>query len=188
MKYASIVGLMFGFAVLFGGCNDEKEKYVKGEKIYIKYSGTAQPMDWIKIDDKKFIHLRPDTTGQASNTSYDPFAIDEAQTDRIEADGYLLTSVFYDNVNGSGNWFQLNYSNGDQAIDLYRQLSAVDSSRLSSNTLRYINEGNSLTLAGGEVVLKRSDGKAIRVSTSEGYPAFISKEPPMEYLKKLSGK
>jgi hypothetical protein len=181
--------MFFGLLALVVACGGgETEKYVLGEKIYIKYMGVAKDGDWIKIDDVKFMHISPDTTGQGSNQE---FNFNTASNDTVlnEENVFLLpvTNTF-DNAGGSGIWMPTINSSGDIATELISQINLAnyDESDVLLEKSKYGYEGNQLTIASGEIIIFRKDGEKIKVSTSDGYPAYVGKESHRDYLKKIN--
>jgi hypothetical protein len=180
--------LMAGLIILMMGCTSvDGEKYVLGEKIYIKYLGTAEHGDWIKIDGITFMHLEPDTTGQSTNPEFDFKIISEDTINKYPGVFALPVTNIFDNVGGSGNWARSQNSEAELAKELVSQINFAnyDESDILMEKLTYGYEGNQLTMAAGEIVMYRKDGAKIKVSSSDGYPAYIGKESHTDYLKKM---
>jgi hypothetical protein len=184
-----VKGLLFlGLLASMIACtNEDAEKYVLGEKIYIKYMGQAQHGDWIKIDGITFMHLEPDTTGQNTNPEFDYKTLPEDTVKKYQGVFALPVTDIFDNVGGTGSWVRSQTSGAELAKELISQvnLANYDESDILLENLTYGYEGNQLTVASGEVVIFRKDGNKIRVSSSEGYPAYIGKESHLVYLKKI---
>lgn len=184
LKGLLIVGL---FTLMIGCTAQDGEKYVLAEKIYIKYMGTAKHGDWIKIDGITFMHLAPDTTGQSTNPEFDYKILSEDTLQKYSGMFPLPVTNIFDNAGGAGDWVRSQTSPADLAKELISQINLAnyDESDVLLEKLTYGYEGNQLTIASGEVVMFRKDGGDIRVSTSDGYPAYIGKESHRDYLKKI---
>lgn len=178
-KFFIIITTILSVASFFISCtSNEKEPYVSGNTIYIKYMQPVEPGDWIKINNQKFIHTIADTVGQGSNPN---FIFDVFNQDSIRNNPdiiWILSTLQYSNGGGSGLWLPEYLSGGEIAIDLVKKLLNSEVARESKIKIG----GNSYTIASGEIILS-SDQDKIKVSTSSNYPAYVGKVSFEEYLK-----
>tara|TARA_R110002049_G_scaffold14626_2_gene61460 strand:- start:838 stop:1350 length:513 start_codon:yes stop_codon:yes gene_type:complete len=154
---------------LINSCS-EGEKYVYGEKIYIKYAQPITNGEWIKIDGKTFYHTQADTTGQMMNPEFQN-DIYHPDTLKKYEDGVILpATVGFSALQGQNIWVEIEFEKGQLASALFASIPDV-----LEDGKQYKAESNLYQMANGEILLTRKDGKKIKVSTSEGYGAYIEK-------------
>ena len=146
------------------------EKYVYGEKIFIKYAQPINSGDWIKIDGKTFYHTQADTVGQVMNPEFNN-DIYHPDTLKKYEDGIILpATVGFTALQGQNIWVEIEFEKGQIASALFESIPDA-----FEDGDQYKGESNLYQMANGEILLTRKDGKKIKVSTSEGYGAYIEK-------------
>jgi len=151
-----------------------REKYVSGEKIEIQYWGDITPGSWIKVDDIIIYHVRNEKTEECISVDEDFFSLNnpEEQMDTV----FLPARKMYTCI--GEKWILLDQPIGNLATNL---IIAVNNSSAKIEDAGfklekvYDYDGNAYTTSQGQVVIKRFDGKKIRVSTSEGYQASVKR-------------
>ncbi len=156
---------VFVLAILFFvSCNaKDKTKYVLGEKVQIEFYDTLGTSDWISIDNFKFEHI----------VEYEGLMEDSLADGRIYAYDILPTTIQDLNFKGAEDKiFKSTQGDAQQAHELFKHL-ALKSDEDGNQIYKF--SGNSLDIATGKLLILRHDGAKIKVSTSEGYGAAISK-------------
>jgi len=159
--------------ILVVGCAP-KEKYVYGEKIEIQYWGDIIEGDWIKIDDMLIYHVRNQKTEECFSEDEGFFTLNnpEEKMDTV----FLPAKKMYTCL--SDNWILVDQPSGNMATNLIIAVNNL-SVKIEEAGFKlekvYDYEGNLYTTSQGQIIIKRFDGKKIRVSTSEGYQASVKR-------------
>ncbi len=157
-------------ALIFTSCG-ARENFVYGNSILVKYAKPIKSGEWIKIDDVTFYHTQADTVGQSMNPQFNN-NIFHPDTLKKYADGIILpATIGWTFLPGKNKWVESIFEKGLLVSSLYSSLLETH-----PNSKVYKSKSNMYLMANGELLLTRSDDQKIKVSTSEGYGAYIEKK------------
>ncbi|WP_420388053.1 hypothetical protein [Roseivirga sp.] len=168
MKSKIAVLLLVGMMVYSCG---SKQKYVVSEEIDIEFWGDIEDGDWIEIDGMKIYHVTNDTLGDCNlDYEHNYLVLNEGSDDKV-----YMPSTSYFTCLDEGNWVTRKLTFGDLAQNLISVLNEFGQQDSNSLQLPYRNENNTLQTTLGKLRIRRTDGKKIRVTTSEGYKGAVQK-------------
>lgn len=167
MKRGSLFTIVFAALLLSCG---KQNKYVESKVLEIEYWGEIGVGEWIEVDGLKLYHTMNDTTVIGCRQDYQHLYTDvnTGKTDSL----FLPSTEFYRCIS-NGKFSIGKIGKAEQAYNLISALNAYAPIAQESLTFPYKNLNNTLMTTFGKLKLVRTDGKEIRISTSEGYKAEI---------------
>ncbi|HEY9117193.1 MAG TPA: hypothetical protein VIN11_05165 [Roseivirga sp.] len=167
------VALIIMMAVSFYSCG-ERNKYVLSEVVEIEYWGDIEEGEWIMIDDLKFYHATNDTSTCDISYVHGYLEVNEAaKDDRL----YLPTTEYFACVE-EGKFTTSKLVGGDLAVNLISALNEYAEYDEESLELPYKNTSGVYYTTIGKLILEKTNGQKIKVSTSKNYKAAVRKVTP----------
>ena len=169
---------LYVFAVtvlLLVACKD-RTKYVNSENIEIEYWGKIAEGQWIEVDGLRLYHAANDTTeGCDPNYEHNYLSLNNDP----EAEKFYVPATTYLACLTHGKWAERDLTNGDMAFNLLSALNEFGEQEEVSLQLPYKNNSSTYFTTMGKLQLQRTDGKPLRVTTSENYKGAIRAiDPP----------
>ncbi len=162
--------IVMATVVLFIHSCNERAKYVKSQKIEIEYWGEVEEGDWIEVDGLRLYHITNDTSGGCEpDYEYNYLALNSDP----DAEQFYLPSTKYKVCLIDDTWTDKKLTSGDLAFNLISALNEFAEQDEISLQLPYKNTSSIYYTTMGKLHLERTDGKAIKVSTSENYKGTV---------------
>lgn len=155
--------------VVFAACS-QRQKYVTSEFIEIEYWGKIQENQWIEVDGLRLYHVANDTTGGCDpNYEHNYLSLNKDP----EAEKYFIPATTYLSCLTQGKWAERDLTNGDMAFNLLSALNEFALQDEISLQLPYKNNSSVYFTTMGKLQLQRTDGKPMKVTTSENYKGAV---------------
>lgn len=167
MKRGSLFSLVI--VALLLSCGNQK-KYVESEMLAIEYWGEIAEGEWIEIDGLRLYHAMNDTTITGCSPDYSHLYTD---VNTGNSDSLFLPSTEFYRCISNGRFSVGKIGKAELAFNLISAINDFSPLAMGSLELPYKNLNNTLLTTYGKLKLVRTDGKEIRVSTSEGYKAEV---------------
>lgn len=171
MKNNIIVGLLL--VLVISSCGG-RQGYVVGETIDIEFWGDIEDGQWIEVDGLKIYHAMNDSTGDCDmEYEHNYIVLNENSDDKV-----LMPTTDYWSCIDENTKVTRKLTVGDLAQNLISVLNEFGQQNSNSLQLPYKNVNNTLQTTYGQLRITRTDGKEIKVTTSEGYKGAIRKVIP----------
>lgn len=160
-------------ALLFTTACGQRAKYVEADVIEVLFWGDIAPGEWIEIDGLKLVHAKNDTIS-GCNVEYFHDYVTVNGSNSADNHFFLPSTKYYICIE-EGKWAESTISPGDVTQNLLSAMNDFAKIDGASLQLPYKNGTNLYEMATGKMRIERTDGKAIKVTTSADYKAQISK-------------
>ena len=167
------IALIFITIVSIYSCG-ERNKYVLSEVVEIEYWGDIEVGEWIMIDDLKFYHATNDSSTCDITYAHSYLEVNEAAKD----DKYYLPSTEYFACVEEGKTTVSKLVSGDMAVNLISALNEYSEYDEESLEPPYKNTSGVYFTTVGKLILEKTNGQKIKVSTSKNYKAAVRKVTP----------